>query len=56
MKPNETQFHTIESLVSNLVKEPFEGSVDIQPIEIVTGLQVRSDNNLYHAFTGNWWT
>jgi hypothetical protein len=56
MKPNETQVHTVDSLISNLVKEPFEGSVTIEPIDIVTQLEVRSDNDLYHAFTGNWWT
>ncbi|MEW6360166.1 MAG: hypothetical protein AB1696_27780, partial [Planctomycetota bacterium] len=53
--PNETQYHTINSLVAQYIKEPFEGSIEIEPREIVTQLEVRSKNDSCRGFTGNWY-
>ena len=54
MKPNETQYHTIQNLVGNYLTEPFEGSIEIEPRHVVSQLHSWGSTGAQHGFTGTW--
>ena len=54
MSPNETQTHTLDSLFGNLLSEPCEGSLQIEPREVVVLLEIENKNTKCRGCSGSW--
>ncbi len=53
-KPNETKHYTVKQLIGPLCKEPFEGSIEIDPKHVISQLHTWSSTGAQHGFTGTW--
>lgn len=54
LKPNETQHYTVNHLIGKYLKEPFEGSIEIEPRHVISQLHTWSSTGAQHGFTGTW--
>lgn len=53
-KPNETQYYTVNRLLNQYTKEPFEGSIEIEPRHVISQLHTWRSTGAQHGFTGTW--